>query len=206
MKIICNKISKYYPNTIYGLINNLNNGFKSFTIDIHTCKNEIILYHDNYFNGYPIKDLYINDFIHNGMCYMNTFTDFINITKKYNNINFFFNIKSNDTNIIDYILSVYSSLNPNNNYYFHSFNYKFIRKLKKYNKSIKCGLYLNCLIPIRKKLLNYIDYLCILEDYYTYYVKYNKDIYLSNINNNIYYKHYINHDIKGIITDNPEIF
>ena len=43
MKIICHKMSRYFPNSVYGFIDNINKGYKSFELDINTCKNEIIL-------------------------------------------------------------------------------------------------------------------------------------------------------------------
>ena len=206
MKIICHKISKNHPNSIYGLIDNIKKGFKSFELDINTCIDEVILYHDNYFNGRHLKKLYKNDFIYNGKYCVNTFIEFINVLNNYNDLNIFFDIKGNDTNIINYICYMYPRFNTNNNYYFQSFNYKFIKKIKKMNNSIKCGLLIDGHIPLSKKILKNIDYLCILEDFYLYFVDYNKDIYLWNVNYNNYYNCFIENNIKGIITDYPELF
>lgn len=206
MKIICHKMSRYFPNSVYGFIDNINKGYKSFELDINTCKNEIILYHDNYFNGNHIKTLCKTDFIYNGKYCVNTFLEFINVANNYNNLNIFFDIKGVDSNIIDYICYMYPKFNPNNNYYFQSFNYKFIKKIKKTNTSICCGLLVDGYIPISKKMLKYIDYFCILEDFYPEFIKYEKDIYLWNIDSNKYYQCYVNENIKGLITDYPEIF
>jgi hypothetical protein len=206
MKIICHKISSLYPNSIFGLIDNLNKGYKSFNIDVNTCKNELILYNDNYFNGEHIQNLMKNDFLYNGKYCVNTFLELMSVFNNYNNINLFFNLKGIDPNIVDYICLIYNKFNQNNNYYFQSSNFKFIKKFKKNNNTIICGLKIQGYIPISYKMLKYIDFFCIEEDFYTHYVNYGKDIYLYGINNKKYYDSFIIENIKGIVTDYPELF
>jgi glycerophosphoryl diester phosphodiesterase len=206
MKIICNRISRLYPNSIYGFIHNLNMGFTSFEIDLNTCINEVILYNYDYFNGKHIKYLHKQNFCLDGKYCVNTFMEFIDVLNNYNNLDIFFDIKGSDIDIIEYIYFIYPRLNTNNQYFFQSYNYNFLKKLKRKIPSINCGLLVNGYIPIKKKMLKYIDFFCIKEDFIHCFSEYGKDIYLWNIiyNNDII--NYKNAGVKGIITNYPENF
>ena len=59
---------------------------------------------------------------------------------------------------------------------------------------------------LKKKMLKYIDFFCIKEDFIHCFSEYGKDIYLWNIiyNNDII--NYKNAGVKGIITNYPENF
>ena len=97
MKIIFHKISNIYPNSIRGLKNSIDLGYKKFELDIRKCRDTFILYHDAVKN-----DRYISQENLIELGELDTLKNFISEINKYSGLEIYFDIKGTDISIVDF--------------------------------------------------------------------------------------------------------
>ena len=198
MKIIFHKMSKKYPNTIYGLKDSIKYGYRKFELDIRGCKDRIILYHDcvyksQYLENHNFSDL--ND--------IDTFDDFILEVNKHKGLEIYLDLKGDNMDDTNKIINKLQYFSNNNKLFIQSFNIDIIRKVKYYNAFINCGLIVSGYHDISDKNLAIINYLVIEEEFIDKYLHINIDKYLYTVNIDNKKDKYDKLDVKGIFTDYP---
>ena len=198
MKIIFHKMSKKYPNTIYGFKDSISYGYRKFELDIRGCKDRLILFHDCIYNSQYLENISLSD-----LNDIDTFDDFITEANKYTGLEIYLDIKGNNMDDTNKIISKLQYFSNNNKLFIQSFNIDIIRKIKHYNAFINCGLIVSGYHDISDKNLSIIDYLVIEEEYIDKYLDINIDKYLYTVNIDYKKNKYDKLGVKGIFTDYP---
>lgn len=198
MKIIFHKMSKKYPNTIYGFKDSIRYGYRKFELDVRGCKDRLIIYHDHVCNNEYIENINFYD-----LKDVDLLDDFIIEANKHSNLEIYLDIKGNSIPDVNKLISVLGKFSNNNNIFVQSFNIDVLKKITTYSRSIKTGLIVAGFHDILFKNFKYVNYLVIEEEFIDKYLDIDIDKYLYTVNLDHKTKQYENYGVKGIFTDYP---
>jgi len=201
----------FSDNSIHAFNDAIREGFDMIELDIQLCKTgEIIIYHD-----ITIDNKYIIDLTYNNLQQYNiiTLTHFFQEIDT-NKIKIYLDLKGDNIHLVDSLIGLMLKYNINTqSIYIGSFNFKYLSILKFYKNNIAdFNYHIGAIIDnIYEKhtfpeLFNNIQFICVDwnmldKELIIWCKKHNIHVYSYTCKNIETYRHIMNYEIDGIVTD-----